>query len=86
MTEKLEKPMSRLLLAERETWSQVKHRLTEQVRPLFPHLLCLTFLMSTLTGLSMLSFFNYISFKMRTIVCFSINTPNENSVVIYTLV
>lgn len=38
---------SRLLLAERKMWSQVKRRLTEQVRPLFPHLLCFTFLMPT---------------------------------------
>lgn len=38
---------SRLLLSERKMWSQVKRRLTEQVRPLFPHLLCFTFLMPT---------------------------------------
>lgn len=49
MTEKLEKkPHSHVFYSLRgEMWSRVKHRLTEQVRTLFPHLLCFTFLMST---------------------------------------
>lgn len=67
MTEKSKHPQSRLLLAEGETWSQVKHRLTEQVRHHCFHNYYASpfFFMSTQYDLqdSMLSFLFMINFK-----------------------